>query len=298
MRAVVYDTYGGPEVLKVNDVPEPHADSGQVRIKVRAASINPMDCKLRAGQLADGQPAEGLTVAGLDGAGVIDEVGDGVTGVAVGDEVVGVGQGVQAEYAVLTAWAAKPEDMSWTESGALGVIGETAARGLTLLGIGKGDTIFIDGASGSVGKVAVQLAVARGAGVIGSASAGKQEQVAALGAEPVVYGDGLGSRVRALAEKVDGVFDTTGKTPVDELIALVDAPHDVVTIVNFGATDTGIRASVSTSDPDPLASLAEVVGLCREGKLRVEVDDTFPFEGADKGHRATEAGTTKIVLVP
>ncbi len=298
MRAVVYDSYGGAEVLRVDDVPEPQAGAGQVRIRVQAASINPIDYKLRRGDMSGGQPAGGTTVAGVDAAGVIDEIGEGVTGVTVGDEVLGLGQGTQAEHAVLRAGAAKPDGMSWSEAGALGVIGETAARGLTLLGIGRGDTVFVDGASGGVGKIAVQLAVARGARVLGSASAAKQDLVASLGAEPLVYGDGLGDRVRALADHVDGVFDTAGKTPVAELIALVDTPHDVVSIANFGAAASGIQVTGGGGGPDPFASLAEVVDLYREGRLTVEVNEILPFEEAGKGHQAAEAGTTKVVLVP
>lgn len=298
MRAVVYDSYGGPEVLRVDDIPEPHVVPGRVRIRVEAASINPIDYKLRRGDMAGGQPAGGITVAGVDAAGVVDEVGDGVTGLALGDEVLGVGQGTHAEHAVLRAWAARPEGMSWSEAGALGVIGETAARGLTLLGIGQGDTVFVDGASGGVGKIAVQLAVARGARVLGSASAGKQDLVASLGAEPLEYGDGLRDRVRALADHVDGVFDTSGKAPVEELIALVDAPHDVVSIANFGAADTGIQLSGGGGGPDPFASLAEVTDLYRDGRLSIEVNDVLPFEEAARGHEATEAGSTKVVLVP
>ncbi len=298
MRAVVFDTYGGPEVLRVDDVPEPHAGPGQIRIKVAAASVNPIDYKIRLGYMSGGQEPQGPMPVGADGAGTVDEVGEGVEGVVVGDEVLGIGLGVQAEYAVLSAWVARPQGMGWPEAGALGVIGETAARGLTLLGTTSGSTLFVDGASGGVGKIVVQLAVARGARVIGSASAGKQDVIAALGAEPVVYGDGLGERVQALAAKVDGVYDTSGKTPIEELMALVATPQDVVTIANFAAADAGIRVTGGGEGPDPFASLAEVADLYREGKLSVEVDSVLPFEQAGPGQQAAEAGTTKVVLVP
>jgi NADPH:quinone reductase-like Zn-dependent oxidoreductase len=298
MRAVVYDTYGGPEVLRVDDVPEPHAGPGQVRIEVRAASINPIDGKLRQGLMSGGQELAERRQIGSDGAGVVDEVGEGVEGVAVGDEVLGLGEGTQAEYAVLTAWVAKPEGLGWTEAGAFGVVGETAARGLTLLGTTTGSTVFVDGASGGVGKMAVQLAVARGARVIGSASAGKQDVVAGLGGEPVVYGDGVGDRVRALAERVDGVFDTAGKTPAEVLVGLVDRPQDVVSIANFGAGDSGIRVTSGSGGEAAFASLAEVVDLYREGRLSVGVDSVLPLADAGPGQQAAAAGTTKVVLVP
>ncbi|MGI8457993.1 MAG: NADP-dependent oxidoreductase [Propionibacteriaceae bacterium] len=298
MRAVVFDRYGGPEVLRVGEVPEPHAGPGQVRITVAAASINRVDVKIRSGALAGGAAAEGTTVTGYDAAGVVDEVGEGVTGVDVGNEVFGTGQGTHAEHAVLQAWTGKPDAMGWSEAGALGVIGETAARGLTLLGVGQGTTVFVDGASGGVGKIAVQLAVARGARVIGSASPGKRDVVAALGAEPVGYGEDVGTRVQALAATVDGVFDTAGKTPVDVLVGLVASPHDVVTIANFTAPDSGIRVTTGADGTDPSASLAEVADLYREGKLSVQVDSVLPFAQAGVGQQAAESGTTKVVLVP
>ena len=299
MRAVSFAAYGGPDVLTVAEVPEPHAGPGQVRIQVRAAAVNPVDVKQRRGDMSGGKPLEQPTVPGYDGAGVVDEVGDGVTDVAVGDEVLGLGQRVQAEYAVLASWVPKPADLEWGAAAALGVAGETAARGLTLLGTAAGDTVFIDGASGGVGKLAVQLAIARGARVVGSGSEQKQELIAGLGAEPVVYGEGVADRVKALADHVDGVFDTAGKTPAQELIALVDTAHDVVTIANFGAGATGIQITGGgSSGPDPVASLTEVTDLWRAGGLRIEVDDTLPFERAAEGQRAAEAGTTKVVLVP
>ena len=299
MRAVVFDSYGGPEVLRVDEIPEPHAGPGQIRIKVEAASINPVDYKIRRGYMSGGKELSGPQQIGADGAGVVDEVGDDVTGVAVGDEVLGVGQGVQAEYAVLNAWVAKPEGLGWREAGALGVIGETAARGLTLLGTSDGDTVFVDGASGGVGKIVVQLATVRGAKVIGSASAGKQDVVAGLGAEPVVYGDGLADRVTAIGSRVDGVYDTSGKTPIEQLISLVDSPHDVVTIANFGAADSGVQVTGGgMPGPDPFGSLTEVIDAYGEGKLTVEVNSVLPFDQAGVGHEAAEAGTTKVVLVP
>src|SRR3954453_14955694 len=108
MRALTYDTYGGADVLHVAAMPEPHAEPGQVRIHVPAASINPIDWKLLSGAMSGGKPLDGPTIPGSDAAGVVDEVGEGVTGVSVGDDVFGLGSATQAEHAVLRAWAAKP----------------------------------------------------------------------------------------------------------------------------------------------------------------------------------------------
>ena len=162
MRALQFTTYGGPEVLTWADAPDPHAGPGQVRIAVRAASVNPIDWKTYAGYLAGGEPLAGTGYLGYDAAGVVDEVGEGVTGVSVGDDVFGKGPNTQAEFAVLDSWAAKPASIDWAVAAAAGVAGETSERGLRLLGVKPGDTIFIDGGAGGVGAAAIQMAVAGG----------------------------------------------------------------------------------------------------------------------------------------
>src|SRR4051794_36102974 len=199
MRALQFNQYGGPEVITVGDAPEPHAGPGQVRIAVRAASVNPIDWKRLSGALSGGQPLAGTGYLGHDAAGVVDEVGEGVTSVSAGDEVLGLGPSAQAELAVLDAWAPKPSSVDWPVAAAAGVVGETSERGLRLLGVGAGDTVFIDGGAGGVGAVAVQLAVDRGARVIASASEANHDYLRELGADPVRYGDGVGERVLAAA---------------------------------------------------------------------------------------------------
>jgi NADPH:quinone reductase-like Zn-dependent oxidoreductase len=162
MRALQFTAYGGPEVLEWAVAPDPHAGPGQVRIAVRAASVNAIDWKTFAGLLSRGQPMVGTGYLGYDAAGVVDEVGEGVTGVSVGDEVLGRGRNTQAEYAVLDSWAAKPPSVDWAVAAAAGVAGETGERGLRLLDVKAGDTIFVDGGAGGVGAAAVQMALARG----------------------------------------------------------------------------------------------------------------------------------------
>src|ERR1700733_1252744 len=174
MRALQFTQYGGPEVLEWAEAPDPHVGPGQVRIAVRAASVNPIDWKVISGFMAGGKPMEGTGYLGYDAAGVVDEVGEGVTGVSVGDDVFGRGPDTQAEYAVLAAWAAKPPSIDWAVAAAAGVAGETSERGLRLLGVKAGDTIFVDGGAGGVGAVAVQMAADRGARVIASASEANQ----------------------------------------------------------------------------------------------------------------------------
>jgi NADPH:quinone reductase-like Zn-dependent oxidoreductase len=126
MRALQFTSHGGPEVLEWAQAPDPHAGAGQIRIAVRAASVNPIDWKIIAGSMSGGQPMAGPGYLGFDAAGVVDEVGEGVTGVAVGDDVLGRGRNTQAEYAVLDSWAAKPSAIDWAVAAAAGVAGETA----------------------------------------------------------------------------------------------------------------------------------------------------------------------------
>jgi NADPH:quinone reductase-like Zn-dependent oxidoreductase len=164
MRALQFTEYGGPEVLRWGDASEPHVSAGEIRIAVRAASVNPLDWKILTGALSAGQRLTGTGYLGYDAAGVVDEAGDGVTGVSVGDEVFGRGANAQAEYAVLNAWALKPSSIDWAVAAAAGVAGETSERGLRLLGVKAGDAIFIDAGAGGVGAVAVQMAEARGQG--------------------------------------------------------------------------------------------------------------------------------------
>src|SRR6476661_8387975 len=198
MRALQYKSYGGPEVLEVGQAPDVHPTAGTVRVQVRASSVNPIDWKIRAGYLSGGKPPEGPGYPGLDAAGVVDEVGEGVTDVAVGDDVFGLGANTIAEFAVLESYARKPSSVDWAVAAAAGVAAETAIRALDLVGVTAANTVLIDGGAGGVGAVAVQIALARGATVIASASQGNQDYLREIRATPVLYGDGLVERVRAI----------------------------------------------------------------------------------------------------
>ena len=300
MLAVQYTEYGGPEVISLGEAPEPHAGPGQIRIVVRAAGVNPMDWKLRSGMMARGKPLEGVGYLGFDAAGVVDEVGEGVTDVAVGDDVFGQGQNTQAEYAVLTAWVPKPASVDWAVAAAAGVVVETSERVLRLLGVTEGTKLFIDGGAGGVGSTATQLAKARGAMVIASASEANQGYLREIGAIPVVYGDGMIERVRALQiGKVDAVLDAVGKTPIDDLISLTTEPSQVVSIANFGAAASGARVTGGGADSQPKKALAEAAELLEQSKLVIKIQ-TFPFDRAAEAHQISQDGHTrgKLVLVP
>jgi NADPH:quinone reductase-like Zn-dependent oxidoreductase len=300
MRALQFTEYGGPDVVKWADAPDPHAGPGQIRIAVRAASVNPIDWKAFSGVMSGGQPMVGTGYLGRDAAGVVDEVGEGVTGVSVGDDVFGLGSHTLAEYAVLDSWAAKPASIDWAVAAAAGVAGETAERGLRLLHVKAGDTLFVDGGAGGVGAVAVQMGVARGARVIASAGDANQDYLREIAAIPVRYGQGGADRVRAAAGgQVDGVFDVVGKSAVQDLISLVPEPAQVVTIANFAAGEAGARVTGGGADSQPRQALADIAELLVQNQLVIKVQ-TFPFERAAEAYRISLSGHVrgKLVLVP
>ncbi|MDR7273274.1 NADP-dependent oxidoreductase [Catenuloplanes atrovinosus] len=288
MRAVRYRATGPSSVLRVDDdVPEPHAGPGRIRIAVEAAGVNAWDWKVRSG--AAGIAVTRPRIPGGDAAGVVDEVGDGVTGVAVGDAVLGVTDGgATAEHAVLTHWAAKPEALSFAVAAGLPTPAETAVRALGLLGVAAGQVLVVGGAAGGVGLVAAQLAGERGARVIGTASPARHDLLRRLGITPTAYGDGLVARVRALApDGVDRALDAAGHGVVPALIELTgDAAH-VVSIADFSAhgarvTDGGQGRSWH--------ALGEVAALVAAGRLELPVTATFPMAEAGAAHDLSESG--------
>ena len=300
MRALQYTAYGDPEVLEWGEAPDPHPGPGQIRVAVRAASVNPIDWKAFSGLMSGGEPMAGTGYLGYDAAGVVDEVGVGVTGVSVGDDVFGRGRNTQAEYALLDSWAAKPPSIDWAVAAAAGVAGETAERGLRLLEVKAGDTLFVDGGAGGVGAVTVQMALARGARVIASASEANHDYLREIGATPVLYGQGLAERVRVAAGgPVDAVFDVAGKTPVEDLISLVSEPSQVLSVANFAAGRAGARVTGGGADSQPMRALAQVADLLAQNKLVIKVQ-TFPFDRAAEAYRISQAGHLrgKLVLVP
>ncbi|WNV88114.1 NADP-dependent oxidoreductase [Umezawaea sp. Da 62-37] len=316
MRAVRFTEFGPPDVVHVAEVEAPHARPGTVRVAVRASGVSPGEMHIRSGAFRDVVPTTFPWLTGFDAAGVVDEVGDDVTGVAVGDEVFGMtttaGRAANADFAVLTAWAAKPGGWSWEEAGGAAGAVETATRVLDRLAVQAGQTVLIQGAAGGVGAVAVQLAVARGATVIGTAREGNHEFLRSLGAVPTTYGDGLVERVRTLAPSgVDAVFDCAGGS-LPDLIAIAGDPARVVTIApDFTAAAHGVHMSHGapadgTADAvgapaDPLAvrGLAIAVALAAEGRLRVPVAAAFPLDEVVAAHELCETrhARGKIVLV-
>jgi NADPH:quinone reductase-like Zn-dependent oxidoreductase len=288
MRAVRYEQYGGPEVLEIAEIDEPHAGPGQVRIRVHAAGVNAMDWKLRDGAMAKGA-LESPRGVGIDAAGVVDEVGDGVTDVAEGDRVFGSGKDTFAESAVLTAWAQLPHHVSFEEGAAAPVPVDTSVRVLDAVDAQAGDTLVISGAAGGVGTVLIQLARARGLIVIGTASADNQEYVEALGALATTYDDGWVQRVRDLAvAEVNVAADLAGAGVIPQLIELTGDPSRVVSIADFSAP--GLGAKVTTGGGDKAAALREAARLLDSGDLRVVVEETFSLAQTPEAQRRSKLG--------
>jgi NADPH:quinone reductase-like Zn-dependent oxidoreductase len=299
MRAVQFDETGGPEVLHIAEVEEPHAGPGQIRVAVRAAALNPFDHKLRSGAAGS---AQGPVTTGLDAAGVVDEVGEGVQGVSAGDEVFGSAKGgAAAEHAVLTHWARKPASMSFEEAAGLTTAVETAQRALDTVGLKPGDTVLVNGAAGGVGQAAVQLARAEGAGlVIGTASEGNHEYLRSLGATPTTYGEGLPARVRELApDGVDLALDTAGRGVLPALVEITGDPQKVVTIASYDAADYGVHLTTGGASR-AWGALAHAAELFERGEFSLPVERVFSFEEAAEAHRLSETGHVrgKLVLVP
>jgi NADPH:quinone reductase-like Zn-dependent oxidoreductase len=231
---------------------------------------------------------------------VVDEVGKGVSSVSVGDDALGLGRNTQPEYAVLDSWAAKPSSVDWAVAAAAGVAGETAERGLRLLHVGAGDSVFVDGGAGGVGAATVQLAVVQGARVVASSSLANHDYLREVGATPVLYGDGVVARVLAAAGgPVDAVFDVAGKTPIEDLVSLVPEPSQVLSIANFDAGRAGAQVAGGGGDSHPMEALALVAELLAQNRLVVKVQ-TFPFERAADAYRISQGGHVrgKLVLVP
>ena len=301
MKAVIFEDFGGPEVLHLAEVEAPKPGPKRVRIRVRAAGVNPIDSKIRAGLMRPNLPAKLPAIPGSEAAGVVEEVGTEVEGISVGDEVFGWTRGgAYCEQAILTTCAIKPGDVSFVDAVALPVTGETAERVLGLLGVKAGETLLIHGAAGAVGTMAVQLAVARGAKVIGTAGASNQDYVASLGGIPTLYGDGLVERVRALApEGVDAVFDVAGRGALEDSIELRGGTTErIVTIADSGAEKLGIAFSGGPGSSIASRELLEdLVGQVSRGELKVAIGATYPLTEAADAQRVSEAGHGRGKLV-
>lgn len=304
MRAAYITSYGGTDVLQVGELPDPVVGPDSVLVRVRATSINPVDHKIRAGYLDGAFPSAFPMVLGWDVAGVVEQVGPAVTEHAVGDEVIGyvrkdhVQHGTYAELVTGTPrhLAPKPSSVSFDEAAGIPLAGLTALQTVEAAGVGKGDVVLVHAAAGGVGSFAVQLAAARGARVLGTASESNHDYLRSLGAEPLVYGEGLADRVRELAGgEVDVALDYIGGDALDVSFDLVRDASRVVSVIDPSLLERGGRYVFVRPDA---AQLGELSRLVDDGTLRVEIAARFGLDDVAKAHALLEEGHVrgKVVL--
>lgn len=296
MKAIQFTQFGGPEVLELVDVPDPHPEPGQIRIAVRAVGVNPIDWKVRRGMMGGDLPRR----TGVEVAGTVDALGEGVSDVAVGDRVFASAPGGAAELALSGFYAPIPPSLDFAAAAGLPVAVETAVRTLDLLGVQSGHTLLINGASGSVGLATVQFAAERGARVIGTASEHNHELLRSFGAEPTTYGSGLVERVHPLAPGgVDRALDAAGGGALPALVELTGAPDRVLTIADYeGAQQTGVRFSGGAGSERAWDALRQAGELIEAGRFRLPIARTFPLAEIAEAHRISESGHPggKLVL--
>ncbi|MFS0718474.1 NADP-dependent oxidoreductase [Arthrobacter sp. 1P04PC] len=302
MKAITYTEYGTPDVFELTDQPMPKVGPGMVLVKVKAASVNPVDWKIVSGGLDGMMDLQFPAIPGWDVAGVVEAVGIDAPQYQPGDEVIAYGRkdyvhgGSFAEYIALPerVLARKPATLDWNESAGLPLAGLTAYQVLTRLGTGEGKTVLIHGGAGGVGSLGIQIAKSLGASVIATASEKNHDFIRALGAEPVAYGEGLADRVRALRpEGVDIVADFVG--------GVLDATLAVL-------AEGGKHASIADAEVEqhggtwmwvnPVGTqLQELADLVDSRGLRVEVAKTYPLERTADAFRDNMEGHTRGKIV-
>lgn len=299
-RAIVFTEYGDADVLTLTEVSLPEPGPGQVRVRVHASGVNPMDWKIRRGYMSGGKQLDGPQMTGLELAGVVDAVGDGVEGFGVGDRVAGGAQGTSADYVLVGPddIVPLPDSIDFVTGAGIKVAGTTAIRVLQLTRLHEGQTLLLHAATGGVGSFTTQLAKARDATVIGTTSQANVEYLRSLGAVPVLYGDGWEDRVRAAHPgHIDAVVDAAGTGVIEGSLALVVEGGPVVTIADFEAK--GFNVIITTGgEPGFEDSLREAVKAVDHGTVKLEIAKTFPLEQAAEAHRLSESGHVrgKIVL--
>ncbi|WP_052869657.1 NADP-dependent oxidoreductase [Streptomyces niger] len=304
MKAITTDSYGDPDVLALADQPDPKVAPDSVLIRVKAAGVNPVDWKILAGYLDPIMHVHFPLIPGWDVAGVVEAVGMDATEYRVGDEVMGyvrkdeVQHGTFAELvaAPVRTLARKPAALDWRQAAGVPLAGLTAYQALKRIGVGGGDTVLVHAAAGGVGAFAVQIAVAWGARVIGTAGEHNHDFLRSLGAEPVTYGEGLADRVRALApDGVDAAADFVGGEAVDVSQQVLKDPKRVASVVDNEVVGKGGHLVWVRPDSADLTALAD---LADAGKLTVNIDTALPLAQAAEAFRRSQSGRArgKIVL--
>lgn len=303
MKAITMPRYGGPEELTLEELPDPKVAPGEVLIRVVAAGVNPVDWKLAAGGLDPLMVAHFPLIPGWDVAGVVERNGLDSTEFAPGDEVFGYIRKDSAEHgsyaekvsAQVRMLARKPRSLSWAQTAGLPLAGLTALQAADRVRLGAGDTVLIHAAAGGVGSLGTQLALARGARVIGTASPANHAFLRSLGAEPVAYGPGLADRVRELApDGVDAALDFVGGESVDVSVELLGSAARLASVADHRAAALGGHYVWVRPDGAGLATLA---ALADEGRLTVPVDRVLPLREAAEAWRLNSEGHTRGKLV-
>jgi NADPH:quinone reductase-like Zn-dependent oxidoreductase len=309
LRAIHVTDFGGPEVLQPVELPRPSPISTELLVEVKAAGVNPVDWKTRSGRGVSAWVGPPPFVVGWDVAGVVVDTGFGVTLFEPGDRVFGMpwfprAASAYAEFVTAPSrqFARIPNELSFEEAAALPLAALTAWQALVETAeLGPGQTILIHGASGGVGHLAVQIAKARGAIVIGTASAAKHEWLQSLGADQLV--DYSEAEVKDAASGVDVVLDLVGRHEnLGELKTLRDGglllaiPNGASEEAKHEAAKRGIQVAELLVEPDGHA-MQEIAAMVKGGRLKVELDRTFPLEHAAKAHELLESGEVRGKLV-
>lgn len=299
--SILVDGFGGAETMRIAEFDDRMPGPGEVRIAVRAAGVNPIDFKIRNGWLSDVFPSTFPYVPGSEVAGVVDSVGSGVDGLAVGDGVVAIvpeGYATSAIAAVETVFA-KPDGLSFVEAAAFPVAAEVGYRTMLQLSVSAGDVVVINGAGGPAGSAAAQFALAFGAQVIGIVGRSTFDWMQNIGAIPVEYGDGVVERVAAVAPRgVDALLDCAGRGNLAELVDIAGDPAKVITIADMSAPALGIRFSGAEPGERNVEGVTKALELWTAGKMRIPVAATFPLGQAAEALALSESGGAggKLIL--
>jgi len=306
MKAVCIYSYGGPEVLVYEDAPRPHPDAGEVLVRVHAAAINPVDWKIREGHLKEMLHHTLPLILGWDVSGVVESLGAGVTRLKVGDEVFSrpdiSRDGAYAEFIVIkeSEVALKPKTIDHIHAAALPLAGLAAWQTLVdAAGLAAGQRVLIHAAAGGVGILAVQLAKAKGASVIGTASARNHDFLRKLGADQIVDYETV--RFEEAVQPVDVVLDTMGGETQERSWKVLKRGGILVSLASPPSAETaathGVRQAFVFVQPNA-AQLAEIARLVEAEKLKVIVETILPLSDATRGQQLSERGHTrgKIVL--
>jgi NADPH:quinone reductase-like Zn-dependent oxidoreductase len=299
MRAIVIEEWGGREVMRAAEIDAPPVGPDFVQIRVRAAGVNPVDTKIRAGRLAGAFPHHFPLVLGWDAAGTVEKVGPAVTEFRPGDEVYAYCRRHELQYgtygelvSVPDAFVAhKPAELSWEEAGALPLVGLTAHQCLEALGVRHGETLLVTGGAGGVGHVAVQLAVARGARVIATASPANHDWLRELGAEPFDYADG------ELPGGADAAIDLFGGDGRERAFAALRSGGRLCSIASPPPEPRDVAETHYVFVRPSGADLRELSELVEHGRLRPRLEEIFPLERAADAHERIEGGHVRGKLV-